>query len=73
MKYRIVRDNWCGYEVQYLKGWWIFKYWTQSINGSISNTFTTVGKAREFALQEVVEEGDTELTEAASSQTKEIE
>lgn len=55
MKYRIVRDSYAGYEVQYLRGWWIFKFWRQ---GTI-NTHSTLEKAREYAHNgDVIEQGE---------------
>lgn len=42
--YRIVRDRWLGYEVQW-RYWWM-PFWVQA---SFSNTHSTIEKAEEFA------------------------
>lgn len=44
-QYRIVRDNYLGYEVQ-VKWWWSFR-WHQK---GFSNTFSNVEEARKYAL-----------------------
>ena len=46
-KYRVVRDNYSGFEVQkrYL---WIFWFETRGRYSSISNTFSTLDEAKEW-------------------------
>jgi len=47
-KYRIVTDNWLGYEVQ-VKKWW-FPIWVQAHSKpGYTNTYPTIEKAEEFA------------------------
>jgi hypothetical protein len=43
-EYRIVRDNYAGYEVQ-ARRWW-FPFWVQC---DFSNTHTTIERAEEWA------------------------
>jgi len=43
-KYRIVKDNWCGFEVQCKRWWWPF--WIQC---DCANTHLTIEGARAFA------------------------
>lgn len=48
--YRIVRDGYCGYEVQSWRWWW--PIWMECSNperGQISNSHSSVEKAEEFA------------------------
>lgn len=42
-KYRIVTDNYAGYEVQIKYWWWPFNYWRFGIN-----TFVSVDQAKAF-------------------------
>ena len=42
-QYRIVKDSYCGYEVQYRR-WW-FPFWVQH---GFTNTHISVEKAREY-------------------------
>lgn len=44
MKFRIVADNWAGYEVQHKYWWWPF--WIQTGG---TNTFPTVEMAERWA------------------------
>lgn len=44
MKLRIVKDNYCGYEVQVWNWWWPF--WRQA---SYANTHSSVENAEEWA------------------------
>jgi hypothetical protein len=47
-KYRIVKDNYCGYEVQVWR-WW-FPVWTATgVHGHFTNTFVSIEEAEEFA------------------------
>lgn len=47
-KYRIVTDNFCGYEVQ--KKEWFMPFWRGCfVNGLFSNTHRTIEEARNFA------------------------
>lgn len=49
MKYKIIRDDFLGYEVRVRRWYWPF--WTQPGNcGTSVNTFHTVERARAFAL-----------------------
>lgn len=70
MKYRIIRDNYAGYEVQLqrflLLGRW-FPYWKQARGplGGPANTFSTIRAATAYAKKcatgprvEVVKEGE---------------
>lgn len=43
-KYRVVRDNWLGYEVQFKVWWWPF--WVQC---GVANTHSTLEKAISYA------------------------
>lgn len=46
--YRVIRDNYCGYEVQAWR-WW-FPIWIQCWGGmSATNTHTSVEAAEDFA------------------------
>ena len=52
-KYRIVRDNYAGYEVQIKR--WYFPFWVQK---GYVNTFSTIERARSYAqCSDVVDEG----------------
>lgn len=54
MKYRIVRDNYAGYEVQLKRWWWPFWYQKGFIN-----TFSSIDRARNYAIHgNVTEEGE---------------
>lgn len=44
-RYRIVRDNYAGFEVR-IKPWWSLVWYEKGG----SNTFSTVEKARDYAL-----------------------
>jgi hypothetical protein len=47
-RYRIVTDEYLGYEVQYKKWWWPF--WVQvGYTGGLVNTWSTVESAERFA------------------------
>lgn len=46
MQYRIVRDVYCGYEVQVRRWWWPF--WMQA---GFTNTHVSVDKAERWAKQ----------------------
>ena len=46
-KYRVVSDNFCGYEVQ-IKRWW-FPFWIQCWNNDFCcNTFGSLERAKKF-------------------------
>jgi hypothetical protein len=46
-KYRVVNDNYNGYEVQSFR-WW-FPMWMQCwASGSITNTFSNLDRAKQF-------------------------
>ena len=47
-KYRVVEDNYCGFEVQG-KRWW-FPFWIQcsDFDGRICNTHLSLDRAKEF-------------------------
>ncbi len=55
MRYRIVRDNYLGYEVQARPRWWPF--WTM-VGGC--NTFSTVESARRYAREHAANGGVVE-------------
>ena len=58
-RYRIVRDNYLGYEVQ-SRIWW-FPFWLEcGIRMGISNTHHTIEKAKEF-IETRVNELDTRV------------
>lgn len=46
-RYRIVRDGFCGYEVQ-ARRWWL-PIWLQCWNFGPTNTHTSIERAEEFA------------------------
>lgn len=48
-KYRIVRDSWAGYEVQY-RLWWFPFMWIQcpSSPGKLANTFANIEEAKKL-------------------------
>jgi len=59
-RYRIVTDNYAGYQVQVWHWWWPF--WVQA---AFSNTHSTLERARKFAknhANRIVEYVDKELT-----------
>ena len=45
-KYRIVTDNYCGYEVQIWR-WW-FPFWVQVWESGHINTHRSIEEAKEF-------------------------
>jgi hypothetical protein len=45
-RYRVVRDGYCGYEVQKWRLWWPF--WMQCWGRGICNTHTSLEKAQAF-------------------------
>jgi len=45
--YRIVRDDWCGYEVQRWRWWWPFWIQCWSTRGP-TNTHSSIQQAKDF-------------------------
>ena len=52
-RYRIVTDNYCGYEVQRWCWWWPF--WTDTFGGKITNTHSSVEKAEAWLRSRTTE------------------
>lgn len=46
-KYRIVRDSYCGFEVQKRSSFWPFWYQVSRTGGYGCNTFSTLERAKE--------------------------
>lgn len=47
-KYRIVRDSYCGYEVQ-VKRWWLPIWSAIGVRGHFTNTHVSIEDAEQFA------------------------
>lgn len=50
-KYRVVTDNYAGYEVQYKLWWWPFWIQASDSEGRIVNTFFTLEEATKYAKE----------------------
>ena len=48
IKYRVVRDNYAGYEVQSWRWWFPFWVMCHGFDGYITNTHISLEKAKEF-------------------------
>ncbi len=46
-QYRIVSDNYCGYECQ-VKRWWFPIVWFEMNHQGFANTFPTLERAKKF-------------------------
>jgi hypothetical protein len=49
IRYRIVRDNESGYEVQFKRRWWLFWQQCGAVSGPGFNSWSTIEQAERFA------------------------